>query len=161
MTIKTPQQACAKYGLTSLKEASDITGVKSRVLFKWFTERRAVFDLGVGDACYSKGRMRKPMGVPSYECKQIGLAGLAQVSILGDVPLVDLYKWYVEKPLLLTMILKGAEHVILNHNPESGALSITCPQCKKVSYSAGDIKAKYCRDCGYYEDIKAPYEVKK
>jgi len=30
---------------------------------------------------------------------------------------------------------------------------ITCPCCHKKSYSQGDIENKFCRDCGFHDDL--------
>jgi len=53
-----------------------------------------------------------------------------------------------ELPFLNKVTIGDRPKKVVNPAPH-----ITCPKCKKDSYSAGDIKAKFCIDCGYHSDL--------
>lgn len=58
---------------------------------------------------------------------------------------------------VLTSITR-AKKVVQQIIKKRGACT-ACPSCHKVSYSAGDIKNQYCRDCGYYSEQKPPFNL--
>ncbi len=37
--------------------------------------------------------------------------------------------------------------------------SITCPECKRVSYHKADIKNKFCIKCGWHKDLVIDLKV--